>query len=268
MKSYVSGQISAIDLSAYYKSQNDLQVISTSGGTTAVSGHLVIAIGSSAETLTLPTTTGKFVSEFIAIVNRSSNTLTVNTFNSSSLVSIPANWTSFLRILSTASDGSAAWAVITFPTADSVTGDLKLSGKLIKGLGDGVDASDAVNKGQLDAAVAAVAGNPNDIAETAFLGVNDQSTFADVTGLVFANTLRGFKALVTVTVDADSDLFESFELLGVQKGAGWDMSQSSVGDSSGVAFTITSGGQVQYMSSNYAGFVELKIKFRAIVLAV
>ncbi len=40
-----------------------------------------------------------------------------------------------------------------------------------------------------------------------------QALSADVTGLAFANaSVRSFKALVSVEIDATADLFEAFEL--------------------------------------------------------
>jgi hypothetical protein len=90
---------------------------------------------------------------------------------------------------------------------------------------------------------------------------------ADVTGFAFANaSVKGFKAYVNVQVDATSDLFETFELLGVQKAAGWELAISSTGDDSQVVMDITSAGQIQYTSGNYAGFVSLTITFRAFAI--
>lgn len=103
-----------------------------------------------------------------------------------------------------------------------------------------------------------------DIAETSFSMANDQATPANVTGLAFANTtVRSFEALVSVEIDATADLFEVFTLRGIQKGASWDMSVTSNGDDSGVVFSITSAGQIQYTSANAAGFVSGLIKYRA-----
>jgi hypothetical protein len=127
---------------------------------------------------------------------------------------------------------------------------------------------DAATKKYVDDSIATVS-SPNDIDETSFVGANNQVSAANVTGFLFNNAnVRGFKALVTASVDATSDLFESFELIAIQRGADWVMSQTSVGDDSQVDFTITTGGQVQYVSGNYAGFSSLTIKFRAITLAV
>lgn len=108
-----------------------------------------------------------------------------------------------------------------------------------------------------------------DIDETSFSASNNQSSVADVTGFAFANgTVRSFSALVSVSIDATSDLFEQFTLEGIQKSSGWEMSSSSLGDNSGVEFSITSGGQVQYTSTDVSGFVSNTIKFRAVTTTV
>jgi len=107
-------------------------------------------------------------------------------------------------------------------------------------------------------------GSAGDISETSFSAANNQSSAANVTGLAFNNAVvRSFKAIVSVYIDATSDLFEQFELQGIQKGSQWDMSISSVGDSSGITFSITTGGQVQYTSTNVTGFSSNTVKFRA-----
>ncbi len=119
---------------------------------------------------------------------------------------------------------------------------------------------------QLNAKAAAQAG---DIALTSFAAADNQASPADVTGFAFANgSIRSFKALVSVTLDATADLFESFELLGVQKGGSWDLAQSAVGDDSGVVFSIDNSGQLRYTSPSSPGFVSLTIKFRAIVTTI
>jgi hypothetical protein len=112
-------------------------------------------------------------------------------------------------------------------------------------------------------------GSAGDIEETSFSLANNQVSAANVTGLAFASGVsRSFEALVSVEIDASSDLYEVFKLYGIQRGADWQMSVESTGDNSLVNFTITSSGQVQYTSGNYAGFVAGLIKFRAIVTSV
>jgi hypothetical protein len=121
-------------------------------------------------------------------------------------------------------------------------------------------------QGDIDALPVASAG---DINETSFSLANNQAVAADVTGFAFANaTVRGFTALVTVEIDGTADLFEQFSLQGIQKGASWNMSVDGVGDNSGVVFSITSAGQIQYTSGDVPGFVSGDIKFRAITTTV
>lgn len=111
-------------------------------------------------------------------------------------------------------------------------------------------------------------GSPGDIEETSFSLANNQASPANVTGFLFGVSVRSFKALVSVQIDATSDLFESFELLGIQRGTDFQMSVESVGDNSQIAFSITTGGQVQYTSGNITGFSSGIIKFRAITTTV
>lgn len=117
--------------------------------------------------------------------------------------------------------------------------------------------------------VLANAGSPGDINETSFSGANNQAVAADVTGFAFANgVVRSFSAHLSIVVDATADLYEEYEIQGIQKGASWEISQQSVGDDTNVNFSITSAGQIQYTSDNYAGFASLTIKFRAITTSV
>lgn len=112
-------------------------------------------------------------------------------------------------------------------------------------------------------------GSAGDIAETSFSIANNQGSAANVTGFAFASgTVRSFEALVSVEIDATLDLFEQFTLTGINKAGSFEMAQSAVGDESGIVFSITSGGQIQYTSANYAGFVSGDIKFRAITTTV
>lgn len=106
-----------------------------------------------------------------------------------------------------------------------------------------------------------------DIDPTSFSAANNQAVAANVTGLAFANaSVRGFKAWASVYVNATSSLYEIFDLTGIQRGADWYLEASSVGDTSEFTFSITTGGQVQYTSGNYSGFVAATVKFRALAL--
>ena len=97
---------------------------------------------------------------------------------------------------------------------------------------------------------------------------NNQAAPANVDGLVFANAdVRAFDALVAVEIDATADLYELFTLRGIQIASGWTLDSDAVGDTSGVAFTITSAGQVQYTSTNASGYVSSVCKYKAITLS-
>lgn len=112
-------------------------------------------------------------------------------------------------------------------------------------------------------------GSAGDIEETSFAVANSQAVAANVTGFAFSNSVvRSFKALISIQVDATLDLWETIELIGINKAGVFDMAQSGIGDDTGVVLTITSGGQVQYTSATYAGFVSGAIKFRATTTSV
>jgi hypothetical protein len=112
-------------------------------------------------------------------------------------------------------------------------------------------------------------GSAGDIEETSFSIANNQAAAASVTGFAFAaGVTRSFTCLVSVEIDATLDLFEQFTISGVNKAGAFDIAVSAVGDESGVTFSITAGGQIQYTSANYAGFSAGAIKFRAITTTV
>lgn len=112
-------------------------------------------------------------------------------------------------------------------------------------------------------------GSPGDLQEGTFAAANNQAVAANVTGLVFSNAVvRSFVAHVSVAISATSSLFEEFELHGIQRGADWSMSIESTGDESGVAFTITAAGQIQYVSANISGFTASSVHYRAQTLSV
>lgn len=175
------------------------------------------------------------------------------------------------------SDASKDSAATTLTNKTISTATNTISGLSVTNLGAGVLDSDLSSvsashdtipsakavKAYADSLVgsSAIAG---DISLTTFNAADGQVAPANVTGLSFAaGTVRAFKALVSVTIDATADLFEAFELIGIQKGASYDMAISSVGDDSGVVFSIDSAGQVQYTSVAAAGFATNKIAFRA-----
>jgi hypothetical protein len=107
-----------------------------------------------------------------------------------------------------------------------------------------------------------------DISETSFSAVNNIAA-ASITGFVFANgSVRSFKAICSVVINSDVNLFALFELTGIQKGASWEMTSVYTGDETNITFTITSSGQIQYTSGNETGFISNDMKFRAYTTSV
>jgi hypothetical protein len=140
----------------------------------------------------------------------------------------------------------------------------------ITNLANPTSAQDAATKDYVDTAIGALPGAvAGDIQPTSFTMANNQISAANVTGLAFANaTTRSFKALIDIKISATADLYEAYEILGVQKGSTWDITQTAVGDDSGVVFSITTAGQIQYTSTNVTGFTAGAIKFRASTIPV
>ena len=139
-----------------------------------------------------------------------------------------------------------------------------ITGAEAETLTDGSDAGSLHNHdGQYQGAPA---GSLNEIS---FSAANNQAVPANVTGLAFANgTVRSFDANISVSIDATADLFEEFNLRGIQKGADWEVSITSIGDDSGISFDIDSSGQVTYTSTNVTGFVSNTIKATAVTTTV
>lgn len=102
-----------------------------------------------------------------------------------------------------------------------------------------------------------------------FAAANNQVAATNVTGLSLANAdFRAAKVLISVYIDATADLHEVFTLDLIQTGSGWDYSQSSVGDESNVDFSVTTGGQIQYVSGNESGFSSSVFKYQVQATAI
>jgi hypothetical protein len=123
---------------------------------------------------------------------------------------------------------------------------------------------------ELDAKIEAVIPS-TDIPETSFAMANNQSTPADVTGFLldpFA-PMGAVTAIVTVRIfyGEFSSLNEYFDMEIFNTGSDYLISYSNIGDVSGVEFSVTAGGQVQYTSPDIADFVLGSIKFRTFGIA-
>lgn len=93
---------------------------------------------------------------------------------------------------------------------------------------------------------------------------NNQSSAANVTGLSFSSStevlVRAIGRLKRTT--STTNLVEAIELYAIYDGTNWQLEYSGRYQDAGCEFSITSGGQVQFTSSNitgtsYAGTLEL-----------
>jgi hypothetical protein len=110
------------------------------------------------------------------------------------------------------------------------------------------------------------------VSQISFSAANNVTIPANVTGLVASYTnVRSFSCQMVVSLIATTNLYEQFEFKAVQSSTqtgNWYFVQDSVGDNCGLVFSITSSGQVQYTSTNQAGFVSLTFKFKMSTITV
>lgn len=106
------------------------------------------------------------------------------------------------------------------------------------------------------------------IIEQSFLANNNQNTPANVTGLLFSNSIvRSFNAMVSVSILADTNKYGIYNLIGIQQDSRWILNSTFVGDNTKIVFSITSSGQIQYTSSNLTGYISNTMKFKAQTLS-
>jgi hypothetical protein len=97
-----------------------------------------------------------------------------------------------------------------------------------------------------------------------FSAANNQGSPVNVTGLDLSGT-RGGDLHISIAIDATSDLYAEFSLSAVEKGGSWELFQEYTGDETGITFSITAGGQLQYVSGNEAGFVSSTFTYAALL---
>ena len=95
--------------------------------------------------------------------------------------------------------------------------------------------------------------------------VNNQTSAINVTGFAFNGSVRAFDAIVSVVILAESgNKYAYYNLKGIKKASNWVVNSSYVGDVTGVTFSITNGGQMQYTSTNVVDHTKGYANFRAI----
>ena len=114
-----------------------------------------------------------------------------------------------------------------------------------------------------------IATGNGDLAETSFAMSNNVTSFTDITGFLFGNNVRTFRALVSTTFISTATLVDHFEIIGTHIIGNWRISvNTSGGDQLSIEFDITSSGQLQYKVGNYSPFTSGTLHFRAETLTV
>jgi len=97
---------------------------------------------------------------------------------------------------------------------------------------------------------------PNDVLRTSASILNNQTTFTSVPGFSFdVSEVKSINAeffITRTTVSPANNLTENGVIEGNFDGTAWSITVRSIGDA-GVDFEITSGGQIQYKSTNLVG---------------
>ena len=110
------------------------------------------------------------------------------------------------------------------------------------------------------------------VRERIFYAANNVSSPSNITGFTFNNSVvRSFDAICSVTIKSTggtNDKYALYNLMGVQKGSTWVLNSSYVGDVTGITFSITNAGQVQYTSTNSASYLESTVNFRALTTSL
>jgi hypothetical protein len=104
-----------------------------------------------------------------------------------------------------------------------------------------------------------------DLNERSATAGNNISSATNVLGYAFDNSIvRSFVSIASVGIVATAgNLYAVYQLRGVQKENGWEMNSSFVGDNTGIIFTISTSGNVQYTSSNIPSWTNTTLKFKA-----
>lgn len=106
--------------------------------------------------------------------------------------------------------------------------------------------------------------------EQLFLANNNQNILDNIIGFKFNNSIVNyFEAIVSVNIIAMNNLTAGFKINGIQlnTSGNWQINTSFIGQNTGLKFKINNIGQIQYTSTNIAGFISSTLKFRALTLS-
>jgi hypothetical protein len=101
-----------------------------------------------------------------------------------------------------------------------------------------------------------------------FSAINNQVDPANITDFFFdADNTSYFTAMVSVVIiTATETINAGYDLKGVKLSDYWQMNSGYIGENTGIVFTITDSGQIQYISTDIPNWISTTIKFRALSL--
>jgi len=102
------------------------------------------------------------------------------------------------------------------------------------------------------------------ISSVSFTGANNQTSAVDITSALIPSTAYGAEIYISTRVLATTNVYSNYHLRVVNQQTSWDLTESYIGGDSGINFSITSGGQIQYTSPDFPGFTSLTMKFMII----
>ncbi len=109
-----------------------------------------------------------------------------------------------------------------------------------------------------------------DIVPTTWSGLANNTSNQTITGLTFSTSIKSFKVMINIFIDATTDLYTTVELTGTRNTSDWTGAalQASFSGASitGLNFTISTSGQIKIDIGNITGFTSGVLNFRAITL--
>jgi hypothetical protein len=91
---------------------------------------------------------------------------------------------------------------------------------------------------------------------------NNNTTPLNITGLSFDNNIRSFTVNISISIErTGGNLYETFVLDATKTDSQWILYTSSYGDNSGIVFSITNDGYIQYTSTAVSGFINSIARF-------
>lgn len=108
----------------------------------------------------------------------------------------------------------------------------------------------------------------NEISEeksNVFSAVNGIVSNIDIPDLLFPPAeYRSFFIILSVSIEATTSLYSQYTIEGIQISTGWEIYFTSLGDTMGITFNITSLGQIQYSDiNNNTGWINTTFKYNS-----